>query len=179
MSSTSVISILIEMHKVFFLKILFIYSWKIQKEHRQREKQAPFQEPNRGLDLGSPGSCPGLKAELNHWATRAAHAQSIFKAPRDYLFDDWRQAPRGVEHCPFFLTRREENSHLMGVQYTPDKEWRERKGKRVEGRGREGNEQQELFKPNLKMDLLEPTFPLKGYCFPPQSSRITPNPPKN
>ena len=95
-----------------FLKILFIYSWKIQKEHRQREKQAPFQEPNRGLDLGSPGSCPGLKAELNHWATRAAHAQSIFKAPRDYLFDDWRQAPRGVEHCPFFDTK--------GGEFTPN-----------------------------------------------------------
>ena len=87
------------------------------------------------------------------------------------LHEEWNIA--------LFLTRREENSHLMGVQYTPDKEWRERKGKRVEGRGREGNEQQELFKPNLKMDLLEPTFPLKGYCFPPQSSRITPNPPKN
>ena len=28
----------------------------------QREKQAPLREPNAGLDFGSPGSLPGLKA---------------------------------------------------------------------------------------------------------------------
>ena len=33
---------------------------------RQREKQAPCREPDVGLDLGSPGSHPGLKAALNH-----------------------------------------------------------------------------------------------------------------
>ena len=33
---------------------------------RQREKkQAPRREPEVGLDPGSPGSCPGLKAVLN------------------------------------------------------------------------------------------------------------------
>ena len=31
---------------------------------RQREKQAPLREPD-GLDPGSPGSGPGLKAALN------------------------------------------------------------------------------------------------------------------
>ena len=31
----------------------------------QREKQAPCREPNVGLDPGSPGSQPGLKAVLN------------------------------------------------------------------------------------------------------------------
>ena len=30
--------------------------------HRQREKQAPCREPDVGLDPGSPGSHPGLKA---------------------------------------------------------------------------------------------------------------------
>ena len=30
---------------------------------RQREKQAPFREPDVGLDRGSPGPCPGLKAD--------------------------------------------------------------------------------------------------------------------
>ena len=30
--------------------------------HRQREKQAPFGEPEVGLDLGTPGSHPELKA---------------------------------------------------------------------------------------------------------------------
>ena len=29
---------------------------------RQREKQAPYREPDMGLDPGTPGSCPGLNA---------------------------------------------------------------------------------------------------------------------
>ena len=33
------------------------------QRHRQREKQAPCREPNVGLDPGSPGSRPGLKAD--------------------------------------------------------------------------------------------------------------------
>ena len=32
-----------------------------RQRHRQREKQAPCREPDTGLDLGSPGSCPGPK----------------------------------------------------------------------------------------------------------------------
>ena len=32
---------------------------------RQREKQAPCRDLGVGLDPGSPGSCPGLKAALN------------------------------------------------------------------------------------------------------------------
>uniref|UniRef100_A0A8P0SXF4 Succinate dehydrogenase [ubiquinone] cytochrome b small subunit n=1 Tax=Canis lupus familiaris TaxID=9615 RepID=A0A8P0SXF4_CANLF len=42
------------------------------QRHRQREKQAPFREPDVGLHLGSPGSHPGLQAALNRGATRAA-----------------------------------------------------------------------------------------------------------
>ena len=37
-----------------------------RQRHRQREKQAPCREPNMGLDPGSPGSYPRLKAALNH-----------------------------------------------------------------------------------------------------------------
>ena len=37
-----------------------------RQRHRQKEKQAPCREPNVGLDPGSPGSGPGLKATLNH-----------------------------------------------------------------------------------------------------------------
>ena len=29
----------------------------------QREKQAPHREPNAGLDPGTPGPCPWLKAD--------------------------------------------------------------------------------------------------------------------
>ena len=39
---------------------------RVQQRHRQREKQAPCKESDVGLDPGSPGSGPGLKAELNH-----------------------------------------------------------------------------------------------------------------
>ena len=37
-----------------------------RQRQRQREKQAPRREPEVGLDPGSPGSHPGLKATLNH-----------------------------------------------------------------------------------------------------------------
>ena len=37
-----------------------------RQRHRQREKQAPCREPNVGLHPETPGSCPGLKAMLNH-----------------------------------------------------------------------------------------------------------------
>ena len=33
-----------------------------RQRHRQREKQAPLREPDMGLDPGTPGSCPRLKA---------------------------------------------------------------------------------------------------------------------
>ena len=33
-----------------------------RQRHRQREKQAPCREPDVGLDPGTPGSHPGLKA---------------------------------------------------------------------------------------------------------------------
>ena len=34
-----------------------------RQRHRQREKQAPCREPDVGLDPGTPGSCPELKAD--------------------------------------------------------------------------------------------------------------------
>ena len=43
-----------------------------RQRHRQREEQAPRREPDVGLDPGSAGSRPGLKAALHRWATRAA-----------------------------------------------------------------------------------------------------------
>ena len=58
----------------FFLRFyLFIHEQHRERQrHRQREKQAPCREPDVGLDPMSPGSCPGLKAALNLWATQAA-----------------------------------------------------------------------------------------------------------
>ena len=43
-----------------------------RQRYRQREKQAPCREPDVGLDPWSLGSGPGLQAELNRCATRAA-----------------------------------------------------------------------------------------------------------
>ena len=34
-----------------------------RQRHRQREKQAPCRQPNVGLDPGTPGSRPELKAD--------------------------------------------------------------------------------------------------------------------
>ena len=33
-----------------------------RQRHRRREKQAPWREPDVGLNLGTPGSHPGQKA---------------------------------------------------------------------------------------------------------------------
>ena len=37
-----------------------------RQRHRWREKQAPYREPNMGLNPRSPGIGAGLKAALNH-----------------------------------------------------------------------------------------------------------------
>ena len=43
---------------------LFMKDTQTEKQkHRQREKQAPHRESDAGLDPGTLGSCPGLKAD--------------------------------------------------------------------------------------------------------------------
>ena len=55
----------------FFKKIFYLFIHDRERERdRDRdtgrgEKQAPCREPDVGLDPGSPGSGPGLKAALN------------------------------------------------------------------------------------------------------------------
>ena len=52
----------------YFFKILFIlerHRERKRQRHRQREEQALGREPDVGLDPGTPGSGPGLKAVLN------------------------------------------------------------------------------------------------------------------
>ena len=49
-----------------FLTYLFMRDTERERErqrHRQREKQAPCGEPDVGLDPGTPGSRPELKAD--------------------------------------------------------------------------------------------------------------------
>ena len=40
-----------------------------QRYRKREEKQAPGREPDTGLYPRFPGSGPGLKVALNHWAT--------------------------------------------------------------------------------------------------------------
>ena len=58
------------MELIYFLKdFIYLFMRDTERErqrHRQREKQAPCREPDMGLNPGSPGSRPGLKAVLNH-----------------------------------------------------------------------------------------------------------------
>ena len=53
----------------FFLRFYFFiherHTHAERQRHRQREKQAPCSKPDTGLDLGTPGPPPGLKAVLN------------------------------------------------------------------------------------------------------------------
>ena len=57
-----------------------------RQRHRQREKQAPCREPDVGLYPGSPESCPGLQAALNHCATGATQDFTLFFFLKTYLF---------------------------------------------------------------------------------------------
>ena len=65
---------------IFFFKILFICSWETHRERgrdtgRGRSRLhtgSRMRDSIPGLDPGSPGSGPGLKAVLNRWATQAA-----------------------------------------------------------------------------------------------------------
>ena len=71
----------------FLKNILLIHSEREREREREREAEtqaegeAGFtQGPDMGLDPGIPGSCPGLKAVLNRWATGAAQENFIFNS---------------------------------------------------------------------------------------------------
>lgn len=65
-----------------------------RQRHKQREKQVPCREPDVGLDPGSPGSHPGLKAALNCWATQDA-LQKVF------FFFNWKR----VQQSSYYIIR--------------------------------------------------------------------------
>ena len=50
-----------------------------RQRHRQREKQAPCREPHVGLDPGTPGSCPELKAGVQLLSHAGVPPGIIFK----------------------------------------------------------------------------------------------------
>ena len=51
--------------------------------HRQREKQAPFREPNVGLDPATPGSRPVLKAGFKSLSYPRIPGNVFFFKPGD------------------------------------------------------------------------------------------------
>ena len=56
---------------LFFCKILFIHDTHThtqRQRYRQRERQAPCRKPDLGLDPGTPGSCPGPRADAPPWS---------------------------------------------------------------------------------------------------------------
>ena len=58
------------------------------------EKQAPFREPDEGLDPGTPGSHPEPKTQLNRWATQASLQTH---------FDCWGLLGYSSEKVPIYL----------------------------------------------------------------------------
>ena len=66
---------------LFFLKILFIYSWETHSQRcRQREKQAPHGELDVGLDPRTPGSRPEPKADAQLLSTQASPSVVLLKS---------------------------------------------------------------------------------------------------
>ena len=63
----------------FLKKVLFVYSFKTQRE-RPREKQAPRREPEAGLDPTTPGSCSGPQADAQPLGPLGAPLKQHFKA---------------------------------------------------------------------------------------------------
>ena len=56
-----------------------------RQRHRQREKQAPCREPDVGLDPGTPGSHPGLKAGAQLLSHPGVPLFLHLYSPREYL----------------------------------------------------------------------------------------------
>ena len=66
---------------IFLRFYLFIHDRHRKREREREREMAPCMEPDMGLNPGSPGSHPGLKVALNHWATRAAHLSTFLRNP--------------------------------------------------------------------------------------------------
>ena len=71
--------------KIFYLFIHERHRERERQRHRQREKQAPCREPVVGLDPGSPGSGPGLKASAKPLSHQAALNKIFLKRRENNL----------------------------------------------------------------------------------------------
>ena len=75
---------------LFFFKDFLKFIYHNGERVRQTEKQAPCREPDMGLDPGTPGSRPGLKA--------GAKLQSHPVIPEMYLLIG-TSPPTKLEYC--------------------------------------------------------------------------------
>ena len=57
-----------------------------RERQRQREKQAPGREPNVRLDPGTPGSCPGSKADALPLSHPGIPINKILKKKKIFLY---------------------------------------------------------------------------------------------
>ena len=64
--------------KDFYLFIHERHRERRRQRHRQREKQAPCRDPDMGLNPGTPGSCPGPKADTQPLSHPGAPNLSIY-----------------------------------------------------------------------------------------------------
>ena len=53
------------------------------QRHRRREKQAPFRDPNVGLEPGTPGSRPGPKAGVKPLSHPRIPMKNVFKGQEE------------------------------------------------------------------------------------------------
>ena len=63
MYNSFVFSLMTSFFKKDFIYLFMRDTEREKQRHRQREKQAPCREPDVGLDPGTPGWCPELKAD--------------------------------------------------------------------------------------------------------------------
>ncbi|CAD7673489.1 unnamed protein product [Nyctereutes procyonoides] len=64
-------------HFFFFLDFIYLF----RERETDRQKQAPYREPDVGVDPGSPGSHPGLQVALNRCAIGAARQRPFKQRP--------------------------------------------------------------------------------------------------
>ena len=100
------LSFLLFFFKDFYLLIHERHTQRGGQRHRQREKQAPRREPDTGLDPGTQGSCPGLKAGTQPLSHPGVPLFPILSAAADFLsevedYGAWVRNSQGILiSCP-------------------------------------------------------------------------------
>ena len=87
-----------------FLKILFIHA--TERQRRQREKQAPYEEPDVGFDPRTPGSRPDPKADAQPLSHPGVPLGFFFFFKENFYYEKFQtstKAERTVKTCALLL----------------------------------------------------------------------------